>query len=398
MRISTAAMHNAAVEGMLSRQTDLARTQTQMSTGKSIVTPSDDPIGAVHILELQRAQTENEQYGRNANAALARMNSEEQALADITVLLQRVRELSVAANNAPIDAVARGAIATELTERVQSLLDIANRRDGAGDFLFSGYATSTQPFARNGAGNVTYSGDQGQHTMQIGPTQRVVDSHSGDAVFQRIVQGNGTFVTGASSTNTGTGIIDQGAVLNRAAWVPDDYTLSFTSATTWEVTNGVPAVVATGTYTPGVAIAFNGIQVSVSGAPAAGDSFSVDASGREDIFTTVDNLVAALRTANDTQSDRAQLTVQINTALAQLDQAENHVMNVRAEVGARLASLDDVSASREAFEVELARNLSELQDLDYAEAISRMNRQLLGLQAAQESYTRIAQLSLFSFL
>jgi flagellar hook-associated protein 3 FlgL len=73
-------------------------------------------------------------------------------------------------------------------------------------------------------------------------------------------------------------------------------------------------------------------------------------------------------------------------------------LNVRAEVGARLSQLDDVESTRETLKVELARNLSELQDVDYTEAISRMNRQLLGLQAAQESYTRISQLSLFNFL
>jgi flagellar hook-associated protein 3 FlgL len=74
------------------------------------------------------------------------------------------------------------------------------------------------------------------------------------------------------------------------------------------------------------------------------------------------------------------------------------VLNVRAEVGARLSMLDDVQAAREDFNVEVQRNLSNLQDIDYAEAISRMNRQMLGLQAAQQSYTRVSQLSLFNYL
>jgi flagellar hook-associated protein 3 FlgL len=73
-------------------------------------------------------------------------------------------------------------------------------------------------------------------------------------------------------------------------------------------------------------------------------------------------------------------------------------VNVRAEVGARLASLDGTTQLHDQFSVELQTNLSNLQDVDYAEAISRMNRQLLGLQAAQQSYSQISQLSLFKYL
>ena len=397
MRISTSAIHQNAIDALHEQQRHLSRTQSQVASGKKIQTPADDPIGAVHILELQRAKAETEQFGRNSLAAIARLTAEEQALADIDTLLQRVRELALQANNATVDATARYGIATELAERVQGLLDLANRQDGNGEYLFAGYATTTRPFARSVAG-VNYLGDQGTRFVQIGPTQRVADSHSGFTVFEDIREGNGTFVTDVNIANTGTGIIDTGTVTNLAAWVRDDYTLTFTSATTWEVRNSAATLVASGAYTPNAGIAFNGVQVSVSGAPQAGDNFSIDASGREDMFTTIDKMIAALQQAGDNPPDRAQLNVQLNAAIQQLDQHSTHVLNVRAEVGARLSMLDDVNAARAAFDVELQRNLSDLQDVDYAEAISRMNRELLGLQAAQQSYSRVAQLSLFNFL
>jgi flagellar hook-associated protein 3 FlgL len=325
------------------------------------------------------------------------LTTEEQALADVGILLQRVRELALQANNATIDVIARRAIATELSERAQGLLDIANRRDGNAEYLFSGYATTTQPFAR-GVGGVNYAGDQGTRYLQIGPTQRVADGHSGNAVFENIVQGNGTFVTDVNTTNSGSGVINPGSVTNLSAWVPDTYTLTFTSATTWQVTNSAAAVVTGGAYTSGTAINFNGVQVAVTGVPAAGDSFTVAASQKEDIFTTLDNMIAALQQAGDDQPERAQLNVQLNTAIAQLDRDETHFLNVRAEVGARLSMLDSAKAAREDFGVEVQRSLSNLQDIDYAEAISRMDRQLLGLQAAQQSYTRVSQLSLFNYI
>jgi len=74
------------------------------------------------------------------------------------------------------------------------------------------------------------------------------------------------------------------------------------------------------------------------------------------------------------------------------------VLAVRAEVGTRLSSLDNASLAREDNVVELERMRSELRDLDYADAITKMNQQLVGLQAAQMSYSRISQLSLFDYL
>ncbi len=400
MRISTSQFHSRALDGLLNQQSLLSNVQNQIATGKRIQNPSDDPIGAVHVLELQRAMAESDQFGRNAAAATTRLNSEEQALGDVTLLLQRVRELVLQVNNGSIDANARQAIAVELAARSQELTDIANRKDGNGEYLFSGYATTAQPFARNG-GSVVYLGDQGNRLLQTSPTQRIADSHSGYQVFQDIRQGNGTFVIDVNSANTGTGSITTGSVTTPASWVPETYTITFTAPDTYQITNSAAAVIVApvaGNYTSGSAIAFNGVQVSISGVPAAGDRFTVAQSQKEDMFTTIDNIVNAVQSANDSALSRAQLASKVNRALEQFDRAEAQLHSVRSEVGSRLNALESSEASREDLNVEVQRNLSNLQDVDYAEAISRMNRHLLGLQAAQQSYANISQLSLFNYL
>jgi flagellar hook-associated protein 3 FlgL len=400
MRISTAQFHNRALDGMLTQQANLSKTQSQVASGKRIENPSDDPIGAVHILELQRAKAESNQFARNSDVATARLNTEELALGDTTLLLQRVRELVIQVNNPANDDSARKALASELTARTQELLDIANRRDASGEYLFSGYATTTQPFARSGSA-VAYAGDQGNRLIQTGPTQRVVDGHSGYEVFQNIQQGNGTFVTGVNNANTGSGVITTGSVVTPASWVPETYTITFTAPDTYQITNSAATVIVApvaGNYVSGNGIAFNGVQVSVSGAPAAGDTFTVAQSQKEDIFTTLDKIVAAVQTANDSSMSRAQLASKVNVALEQLDRSDSHLQTVRSEIGSRLSLLDSTQASRADFDLELERNLSNLQDIDYAEAISRMNRQYIGLQAAQQSYATLAQMSLFNYL
>ena len=395
-RISTSAMHATVIAQILAKQTELAKTQSQVASGKRVESPSDDPIAATRILDLTRSRSQLEQYGKNADAATDRLNLGEQALADIGNVLQSVRELTIQANSAALDPTSRAAIATTIRARVQELQDIGNRRDSNGEYLYSGYSTQTQPFSRNSAG-VTYAGDQGVRNLQISADQRIADSFSGQQVFFDVPQGNGTFTT-AQAVHTGTGSIDPGQVINAAAWVRGTYTLQFTAANTWEVRDAGNALVTSGAYVSGGAIAFNGVQISVTGAPAVGDSFTIAPAGSESIFTTLDQLAASLETSASDPVGRSSLNTDMAGALTQLDQALGHAINLRAEVGARLSLLDNAADARLDLDAELSGSLGDLRDLDYAEAVSRMNQQLVGLQAAQAAYSRISQLSLFDYL
>jgi flagellar hook-associated protein 3 FlgL len=398
MRISTAGMHHAALTALLGQQSVLSKTQQQIASGKRVQTAADDPVAAVHIMELQRAISESDQFSSNADMAKNRLTLEEQALADANTLIQRVREQTVQGNNGSVDPASRRMLATEVRSRLKELVDIANRRDANGEYLFSGYATLTQPFAQTG-GTISYFGDQGARALQIGPDQRVVDGHSGTQVFMTVVEGNGTFVTNAAAGNTGNGVIAGGTLVDPAQWVQGDYTLRFTSASgDYEIRDGAATVVATGTYTADSTISFNGANFNVTGMPAQNDSFTIARSRSEDMFTTLSNLAATLESSTATQAERAQFNTSMATILQQLDQASDHLLNVRAEVGTRLSTIDNAQDALADRKVELETTASQLRDLDYAEAVSRMNQQLVGLQAAQASYSKIAQLSLFDYL
>jgi len=157
-------------------------------------------------------------------------------------------------------------------------------------------------------------------------------------------------------------------------------------------------VVASGTYTAGSPIAFNGIQVTVKGNPAAGDSFAINRSSSESAFQTLQGIVTALNQPGGSEAANAQLESALAGSLQQLDQAGDHFLGLRAEVGARLGSLDTADAARADQAIDTDSALSDLQDLDYASALARMNQQLVGLQAAQLSYSKISQLSLFNYL
>lgn len=398
MRISTASMHQMAISALLRQQAQLSKTQGQIASGKRVQTPADDPVAAVQLQDLARLQSQQQQYDRNSIAATARLQLEEQSLADSTTLLQRARELVLQANSDTLTDQDRQYIVAELRSRVGELQGIANRRDSAGDYLFSGYRADVPAFQRDASGVMRYGGDGGARLLQVDAATAVTDSDSGNHVFVDIASGNGVFSGSAHSANTGTGVLGAGSVLQPSAWIPDTYTVTFTTATTWQVTDSANAVVTTGTYAAGSPIQFRGIQLDLGGAPASGDRFTVATAGTTDVFSMLDSLINALGQSTSGAAATAQLHGKLNASLQQIDQSLDHLSGVRAEVGGRLALLDDLQATRDSRLADIAASMSDLGDLDYAEAVSRMNQQSVSLQAAQQSYAAIARLSLFDYL
>jgi flagellar hook-associated protein 3 FlgL len=156
--------------------------------------------------------------------------------------------------------------------------------------------------------------------------------------------------------------------------------------------------VTSGNYTAGSSIAFNGVQVAIDGVPASGDSFTIAPAGTKDIFKALDDLAAGLETAGTSASSRSLAGTAVAAGLTQIDQTLDNVLNNRAVVGIRLGTIDNAQATREQQSDDLTVSIGKLRDVDYAEAIARMNQQLTSLQAAQAAYSRIAQLSLFNYL
>jgi flagellar hook-associated protein 3 FlgL len=401
MRLSTAGFHRSTINAILEHQTKLANTQTQITTGKKFQTASEDPIGATRAAALDRTLADNAQYERNSNIIEARLNYEEQTLADVTTLLQQVRERALQGANTTLGSDERRMLANDVRQSLAALLALANSDEANGEFLFSGTSTSTRPFAEGTTG-VNYQGDFTNRQIRISSTQSLADSHSGADVFMDIPERNGVFTTNVSTTNTGGATIDVGRVADLSAWVADNYTLQFTTPTDWQVVDDTvptPVVVASGTgFASGQSISFNGVSVTITGTPAANDTFSVTPAQGLDMFAMLEDLADSLTLATTSSSDAAIFQSRIGASIANMDKALDRVVSVRAEVGSRLSAIDAATDTREAEAIDLQSLLSDLRDTDYAAAISTLNQQYAGLQAAQAAYTRIAQLSLFDYL
>lgn len=397
MRVSTQGAFLRGLGMMQQLQSTLDYTQRQISSGRRILTPSDDPIAATRALDIRESIGRLQQFERNSAIATNRLSQEESALGSVNNVLQRVRELSLQANNATQSNESRHLIAVEMRQQLDQLVQIANQRDGNGDFLFSGNLTDTQPVTRMGA-NFTYNGDQGQRYIQIGEGRQVADSDSGAAVFFAIRDGNGTFSNSAAATNTGTGVLAGGSLVDPTAWIQDQYTLRFIDPGNYEIRDSSAALVGSGSFQPGDTIAFNGVEVSLDGQPQAGDEFFVAPSRFQDVFTAVDQLATALEQSVIDDTSRALLNNNVNSGLLNIDQAIGNILDVRTQVGSRLSAIDDQVDSNGAFVISYQEVLANLEDLDYAEAISRLTIESTTLEAAQQTFIRTQSLSLFNYL
>ncbi|MBV8656693.1 MAG: flagellar hook-associated protein FlgL [Burkholderiales bacterium] len=237
MRIASSTIFNVGVFNMDNRQSDLYKLQNQLSTGRKVLTPSDDPVAAARSLDLQQAQSQNTQYGTNIDSATSTLNLSESSLSQVISTIQDIQTLGVQSGNPGLSAQEKGIIATSINSKYQQLMSLANATDGNGQYLFAGYQGNTKPFNELSFGNVQYNGDQGQRLVQISASRQVAISDSGSNIFENIKDGNGTYTT--STTNPDLprtiNVGNSGPIeFNRAAaggYVKSNYTVAWNSGT-----------------------------------------------------------------------------------------------------------------------------------------------------------------------
>lgn len=399
MRVTQNSNQTLFLTAIATLESNLSQTQNQITTNKSFTTASQNPTAAGAVNNYNQALAQSQQYDTNANSAQTRLSTEDNTLSQVQTQLQSLRDLALEANNSTLSSQDRTAIATQATQIQNSLVALANTQDGNGEYLFGGFATQTQPFTLSATG-ATYNGDQGQRQVQIAAGQTIADGDNGNTVFGQIKTGNGTFVAAPAAANTGTGVLGATTVASPTAYAAGNgiYAINFTAPGTYEVRDSANVLVSTGSYTDGTTISFAGAQVTLTGQPAAGDSFSVAPSGNQSVFTTVQNLVAALQPGVNSAAGTTQLNNSVAAALNNIDQALAQTSTVRASIGGRLNSITTQQSVSGSQQIQLQTNISSLQSLDYASAITSLTQQNTTLSAALQAYSLTQGLSLFKYL
>ncbi|HEX4596347.1 MAG TPA: flagellar hook-associated protein FlgL [Burkholderiaceae bacterium] len=401
MRVSTYMRFMNGEQAISTAESQLMQTQLQLSSGKQINSPSDNPIGAANVASLTGTVSQLTQFQSNQNEAQMQLNQADSAMTSLVNLVTSAQQTLVQAGDGSYSDGQRQALVQQLQGDLNQMVGLANTSDGQGGYLFAGAQQSAPPFSQLG-NNVTYGGDSTLQSVQVSQNRQLQIKFSGDDIFQKIRPGNGSFVTAANSSNTGSGTIDTGAVTNPSALTGDNYAVSFSvsgSSTTYQVQDTTTnQTVSSGNYASPATLAFDGLQVTLSGAPANGDSFTVAPAAYQSIFTTMANAIAALQQPADTPAATAQLQTSVGASLASMSQALDHMTLKQAEVGDQLQQLNSYSSLNSDRQLQANSTLSSIQDLDYAKAASQLAQQQTTYQAALQSYSAVSKLSLFNYL
>lgn len=400
MRISTAQMHFTSLNAMRTRQSEISKLEQQISTGVKLTRGEDDPVGMSSALRLEHTLASLKQFDSNSTVLGDRLRSQEAALSDAGDVLQRARDLTIQASNGILSDSDLHSIVVELRGLRASLLQAANREDGTGRSLFAGNRDGVVPFTDNN-GSVIYQGDDGQNDVDVAPSMAIADTDPGSAVFLRVATGDGISRSSAAAGNTGSGRLDSAQITNSAQWNGGTLQLRFTSPNSYEVLDGggnplSPPVA--GAWTPGQAITAQGVQFTVSGSPAAGDSFTLQKAPNQDVFATLQQLIDALDTPGTSDADVARRVNALRTGQKDLVSAQNHLLDVRSATGIRRKDLESADTSRGANGITLSEALSNLRDTDPVEAISQLALSQAALDAAQRLMARSQRSSLFDLL
>ncbi len=421
MRISTLQAFNNGVTGLQRNYANVTRTQEQISTGNRILTPADDPVASVRLLQLEQQQNVLSQYNANLTAADSSLVQEESTLNSVNTVLLRVRELALRAGNGSLSAEDRQSIAAELREREEELLSLMNTRNARGEYLFSGFQGKTQPFVRAADGSYSYQGDEGQRKLQIASSLSIAISDSGKAVFENVTNA-GRYRSAVDSSAAAPGstlsvsaplVQDEVAVAGNPAFPAAGVGVHFTSETEYVVyaLDNPPADFADPYAIPGQVLAsgsvdgdgetadeliFRGVMIKFDGMPTGGESVEItlDSSAqKQGILSTIANLRMTLE---DPASSNADIRDAVAVSLTNLDHGMVSVDAARGNIGARRNVIETTLTDNEDVALVNKSVQADLRELDYAEALSRLSFQIIILEAAQQSYVKISSLNLFN--
>jgi flagellar hook-associated protein 3 len=501
MRIGTQNFYDRSLFSLQTRQAELDRAQEEVSSGKKVLAPSDDPVAANSIIRLKKELDVSDRYIKSQDAA-QRFNDEGEAhLQSMTTVLYRTQELMIQSLNGSLDKESLAAIGQELQASYDEMLALTNSKNANGDYFYSGYKTDQMPFEEDAFGYAQYQGDDGQREVLVAASFLVPVTDAGSSFISNVPSSYGSFTApaAASGAQISTGLVTD----------PSEFTVPTAPASTFQIQfAGVPLTwqatdVATGTliagpndYQAGEDLTVQGItmKTDVNNPPIAGDQFDLtqdSASAPEtNILWVIQQAIDATKLVGNTYTSETQsgstistsggevihpeatkvadfqvtfpapgqiqidevdrstipVTVIANTVPPQayspagtsiafngiemqfsgaetvgetirIDRPDNtrraeligslqvevkdsftNIDNIRTQIGSRLNTISNEANAIESYKLVLANNLSSLEDVDLYKAMTSLQTALTGLQASQQSFAKIQNLSLFNYL
>jgi len=391
---------------MSNKTADVNEQMAYLSSGKRILTAKDDAIQYGTLAGYNDSLANIDKYQRNITQAESHNNSQEVIFSNAEDILNNINEKMLQANNGAMSNEDLQAIADEVRNGLDQILDLANTQNENGDYIFSGYQTDQQPFSQKTDGSVSYNGDSGVRELQISKNINIVTSQSGDASFMNIANAIGDFTASYPTVNANTSgmALSSANVTDRSTYntssMPHNYTFNFDAITadlTVTDSGGNDTVFPVSSYTGGQTISFDGIEVTLSGNPLPGESFNMSAEEEISIFDTLNDAISWIE-QGVVSTDTEQHQVEYNAILDQLNLSMIHITSRRIDSGVRLQVLESQESRHLDEELNISTNKSTIEDLDYAKAISAFEQSQTALTASQQTFSTVQGLSLFNYI
>ena len=443
MQVSTSYLFDRASKQMVNIQNDLAKSQQEIAAQKQVLSPSDAPNQAATITRLKSVTARQDTYTNALSQVQIRLDAESSNLSNASEVLVRIKELAIQANNGTQGTVSRLAIATEMKGLRDQLLSVANSTDASGNFIFSGSKVNTKAFTEDAKGHVEYTGDQTRMNVAVGEQRTLPLNRPGTNAFVRVVRYVETVdaklttvaLPSANTSPTASVKIGKGQLSSDGPiTIMGGITIPYEAATTTSPTSpgtttpaGLAAAILKKFTEPPVSaevsafmaaknistvaldsmdptkIVFTFASKTPATTPATYYSAEPDlaaalAVNTKDVvskgvgkgfFTAIDDLIDGVKLGNSKVMQRG---------LTEMDALHSGVVMAQAEVGTDMKVVEQQGAVVDDTKLSLSVALSKVDDLDMTTAVTHMQKLMLSLEAAQSTFAKTSQMSLFKYL
>lgn len=425
----------------------LSKSQTQISTGKSVIKASDAPSRISHLLSVKARIVNNEQYTFNIADGLSFLEQGDTAIGTIGKGLAQIKELTLQANNGTITPSDRDAISKQVDKLTDSLVDVANSTVG-GKYIFAGTDNGFPPFKRNGD-QITYRGNFEQVTREILPEASYEigvpsvtlaalgkDGGSGELTeaglnnlksieetAELIVRHNNIPLK-ITLTNTKTFISN----ISEPLATPNQLLHDLQNQLQSDINNAIQAYEGGGTGAgrqfPSITASMNnnhfdliGNNIEVekndtfyvltsNGEPGLLGVVSYDQKGSEaagekiyklesGFFNTLFDLKNVLDTKNE---ESGGVSANLDSFIAKLGVEHDSVLAFHVKIGARTRHFESVKGQLEDLDVVLNQVVQDIEDADIARLSIDFSQQKLAYEASLATGAQILQTTLLNFL
>ncbi|MBO1928456.1 flagellar hook-associated protein FlgL [Thiomicrorhabdus sp. 6S2-11] len=445
MRISTNQFHSQGLASIQKHQEDILQTQLQLSTGKRVNAPGDDPVALSQINALNRTMDTIDQYAKNGDFAKSQLVQEETAITDVISAVQRARELTIQMMNDTYNEGDRKATAAEIGELIEHVSNLMNYSTSEGEKLFAGSNVNVeQAFVSDqvNPGYVSYIGNEnagddydplanyGSRFVQISfdSDNTLNPNDYGDSSRVRITD-NGARVFGipdpVSTLKSALPFVEE---------INNDGALEQANLKFYPMTEGQSITVAGLTYTADtslsakeVALAFENLADGATTGGAATGTYTGTLTGWQSgalvdnenlVFETTtgaigEDVADISVTSDDVNPPEHNIlnvlyelkrdlenndTSGMGLLVQDMDASVEQLTQVRAEIGGRQNRIESQYDSGETFKLSLEERRMNLEELDIVQGITDLTQQQNALQMAQQVFTRVNEMSLFNYL